>query len=75
MHAEGSLGCSTFPGLVVCVALSHGTQYTEIHWRGKRVGGHVNLINVLESMLTQMEEPALPLNGAAAWLEAASICT
>jgi len=40
-----------------------------------RVGGHVNLINVLERMLAQMEEPTLPLNGAAAWLEAASICT
>lgn len=72
LHSEGSLGCSTSPGLVICVALG---DRQEIYWGGKRVGGHVNLINVLESMLTQMEESTLPLNGAAAWLGAASICT
>lgn len=75
LDSKGSGGCSTFPSFVICVVLSCGIQYTEIHWRGKKVGGHVNLINVLESMLTQMEEATQPLNGATAWLEAASICT
>lgn len=67
-----------FSSWVICLAFSHRKWYTGIHWwrRGdERVGGYNNLINVLESMLIQMEEPIPQLNGGAAWLKAPSICT
>lgn len=58
--------------LVIYIAFSHKGQFYEIHLTVvKRDGGYNNLINVLESMLIQMEESFLLLNTAAVWLQAA----
>lgn len=58
--------------LVIYIAFSHKGQFWEIHLTVvKRDGGYNNLINVLESMLIQMEESFLLLNSAAVWLQAA----
>lgn len=39
----------------------------------KRIGGYNGLINVLEKLLIQMEEPILPVNGAAVGPQAANV--